>query len=391
MKQKSEYLRIKSKSKYFVFMALYFVLYPICKILYGRKRNWLVCERSDEAQDNGFILFKYLIENHPEIKPVYLIDKKSKEYKKVSKIGKTVQFGSFKHLLIVIGYPVKISTQLFGYAYWVQLKTYYRRNKTHGVHVFLQHGITKNDHEGLYSYTCKSLGLFVCGSKPEYESIYKDFHYSNNVPQYTGFARYDLLFDYKVKNQLLFMPTWRQDLSDCSDEEFLNTDFYLYWSKLINSEDLIEQCKKSDTIVKFYLHHSFKKFSHLFKGNEVVKIVGFSEESVQNLLKESRLLITDFSSVFFDFAYMKKPMVFYQFDEESFNSRHYQKGYFDYRRDGFGDVCLSLDEVLKSLSKIIDNSYEVEQKYIDRINATFVYHDQNNCDRIYEAITRAKK
>ena len=79
MKQKSEYLRIKSKPKYFVFMALYFVLYPICKILYGRKRNWLVCERPDEAQDNGFIFFKYLIENHPEIKPVYLIDKKSKK------------------------------------------------------------------------------------------------------------------------------------------------------------------------------------------------------------------------------------------------------------------------------------------------------------------------
>lgn len=391
MKEKSDYLKIQSKIKYFVFVFFYYLLYPLCKLLYGRKRNWLICERPDEAQDNGFIFFKYLIDKHPEIKPVYLIDFKSKESEKVSKYGKVVQFGSFKHLLMIIGYPVKISTQLFGYAHWVQLKTFYRRNKTHDVHVFLQHGITKNDHEGLYSYTCKSLKLFVCGSKPEFESIYTNFHYLNNVPQYTGFARYDLLFDFKLKNQILVMPTWRQDLYNTSDEDFLKSDFYLNWSKLINSKEIIKQCQENGTSIKFYLHHSFKRYSHLFAGNDVVSIIRFGEESVQNLLKESKVLITDFSSVFFDFAYMRKPMIFYQFDEDSFCSRHYQKGYFDYRRDGFGDVCLHLNEVIQSLINIIRSNYKVEKKYIDRINNTFVYHDKNNCNRIFEAILRAKK
>lgn len=187
------------------------------------------------------------------------------------------------------------------------------------------------------------------------------------------------------------MPTWRQDLYNTSDEDFLKSDFYLNWSKLINSKEIIKQCQENGTSIKFYLHHSFKRYSHLFAGNDVVSIIRFGEESVQNLLKESKVLITDFSSVFFDFAYMRKPMIFYQFDEDSFCSRHYQKGYFDYRRDGFGDVCLHLNEVIQSLINIIRSNYKVEKKYIDRINNTFVYHDKNNCNRIFEAILRAKK
>ncbi|MFR6589327.1 MAG: hypothetical protein ACLURV_03080 [Gallintestinimicrobium sp.] len=36
----------------------------------------------------------------------------------------------------------------------------------------------------------------------------------------------------------------------------------------------------------------------------------------------------------FDVAFLRKPVVYYQFDEEEFRKYHYQKGYFDFRRDG---------------------------------------------------------
>ena len=386
MKNKSDYLKIKSRCKYSIFLFLYFILYPFCKLLYGRKNIWLICERGNDAQDNGFIFYKYIAHKHTEIQAYFLINESSPEYSKVSMVGRVVNFCSFKHFLMAIGCSVKISSQLFGYAPWVQMNTYLRRNKTKDKHIFLQHGIIKNHHEGLYGDVCKSLDLFVCGAKPEYDFINNNFHYKNDVPQYTGLARYDLLIDFKTKNQIVFMPTWRAKLSNASDEDFLNSDFYQYWSRLSNNVELMNICKNNNLIIKFYLHYSLQKYSHLFNGNEVVKIVRFGEEVVQDLLKESKLLVTDFSSVYFDFGYMRKPVVYFQFDEATFNDEHYTKGYFDYRRDGFGDVCLKTEEAAYSIIKIIENNFAVEDKYLKRMDANFIYRDNKNCERIYNRI-----
>jgi len=380
------YLKIRSKFKYILFLILFFLSYPLAKILYGRKRNWLICERGNDAQDNGYIFYCYVLDNHKDINPVYIITKGAKEYKTVKAIGKVVEPKSFKHFLMVIGCPVKISSQLFGYSPWAQLALYFRRNKTKDIHVFLQHGVIKNTHEGLFGDVCKSLDLFVCGAKPEYDFISNEFHYKNNVPQYTGLARYDLLTDYITKDQIVFMPTWRASLVGMSDDVFVQSDFYKNWSSLIKNEDLIQCCKKNNLTIKFYLHYSLQKYSHLFKSNDVVKIVFFGEEVVQDLLKESRLLVTDFSSVYFDFGYMRKPVVHFQFDESTFNDEHYTKGYFDYRRDGFGDICLTVDETVDSIIKVIQNNFDVEEKYLKRMNANFVYRDNKNCERIYNRI-----
>ena len=44
---------------------------------------------------------------------------------------------------------------------------------------------------------------------------------------------------------------------------------------------------------------------------------------------------------------------FYQFDENDYYSSHYEKGYFDYRNNGFGDVCVNLNELLISVKKTL--------------------------------------
>ena len=101
------------------------------------------------------------------------------------------------------------------------------------------------------------------------------------------------------------------------------------------------------------------------------------------------MLITDYSSVFFDFAYMKKPIVYYQFDEDDFHSWHYHKGYFDYRTMGFGDVCMKEAEVLESLCDVFYNNMQPSPEYLKRMDAFFPLHDTNNCQRIFDRIVKA--
>ena len=65
-----------------------------------------------------------------------------------------------------------------------------------------------------------------------------------------------------------------------------------------------------------------------FEGNKRIKIASTEEYDVQTVLKESAYLITDYSSISFDFAYMKKPLCYFQFDYAEFREKHYPEGYF---------------------------------------------------------------
>ena len=53
------------------------------------------------------------------------------------------------------------------------------------------------------------------------------------------------------------------------------------------------------------------------------------------------------SSVAFDFAYLGKPVIYAQFDKEEFYEKHdYKAGYFNYERDGFGEVVYDLESTV---------------------------------------------
>ena len=55
---------------------------------------WIITERPDQARDNGYCFFKYLKEYHPEQPTYYIIDRKSKDYRKVAPFGSIIQFDS---------------------------------------------------------------------------------------------------------------------------------------------------------------------------------------------------------------------------------------------------------------------------------------------------------
>jgi CDP-glycerol glycerophosphotransferase (TagB/SpsB family) len=107
---------------------------------------------------------------------------------------------------------------------------------------------------------------------------------------------------------------------------------------------------------------------------------------IQTLLKESSLLITDYSSIFFDFAYMKKPLLYYQFDEEEFRKRQYEEGYFSYRKDGFGSVVKNEERLVDAINDCIDKNFTTPPLYSKRADKFFALRDKNNSERIYQAI-----
>ena len=107
---------------------------------------------------------------------------------------------------------------------------------------------------------------------------------------------------------------------------------------------------------------------------------------VQALLMESALLVTDFSSIQFDFAYMQKPEIYYQFDEAQYWGTHHDRGYFDYRVDGFGPVVTDHGALLAALDAALANECEITEEMRAHIRDTFGTIDERNCERNDQAI-----
>lgn len=366
----------------------------ILRLSPSNKDIWLIGERKGEAKDNGYHLFKYIRKNYSSDKVYYVIDKNSTDLEKLLSLGNVIYADSFKHYLYYAMSNKLVVAHLGScvpdspVCWKLEDKNIIKKKRA-----FIQHGITKELIPTLMYENTKA-DLFICGAKPEYEFVKSEFGYVDNSVKYTGFARFDNLHNLKEKNQILVMPTWRQWIpsmtwssvdKERSREIFLESDYYKMFNNLINDNKIMKLLEEYNMNLIFYPHYEMQGYVDLFsiKSNRI-KIANKDEYDVQQLLKESKVLITDYSSVAFDFGYMRKPVIYYQFDEEKYYKNHYKKGYYDYEIHGFGPKIKNENDLIKSLDKIL--KYGLDSKYKDRYDEFFPLYDTENCRRHYDVI-----
>ena len=374
----------------YVYYAFYYAFALVLSIFarnFKKYKNlWLISERKTDARDNGFFFFEYMAKNHPEINCAYVIDKNSADFEKVKKLGKTVEPKTFSHMLAFAAAEVRISTHYMGYApdtyRFAVMKKF---GLIFGKDVFLQHGIMANDAKELHYPNAKP-DLFICTADDEYKFIKENFGHKDGVVKKIGLCRYDS-FKNNAQKQILVMPTWRYFLRNLSDEEFVKSDYYKNFYEILTDENLNSALSKHGYEIILYLHYELQKFSHLFKTDlQNVKIADFKNYGVRELLTNSSLLVTDYSSVFFDFAYMRKPILYFWFDEEKFFATQYDKGYFDCRKDGFGRVVETKDEVVNFLINKLENGMKNDEVYSERADKFFGEEISCRCEKTYREI-----
>ena len=97
--------------------------------------------------------------------------------------------------------------------------------------------------------------------------------------------------------------------------------------------------------------------------------------------------MTDYSSGVFDFVYLGKPVIYTQFEKGRLYKEHIgSKSYFDYERDGFGEVEHNLEDTVKRIVEYMETGCRMKEKYRQRAENFFAFHDKNNCQRVYEEI-----
>ena len=376
----------KRKESYYtsvlMFRLIYLVLYPF----YKNRRIWMFMDRRESADDNAEHLYNYAITQKDKINKYFTVNEDSSDFKRLSNLKNLLPFYSFKQRINYLFAEKIISSHPDENI----LNPFYNKNDTsyagliNSDKIFLQHGVTKdNVSSWLHKYD-KNLSLITTVSDAERNSFLDEgYNYSPEIIQTLGFARFDNLNKKEnLSKQIVIMPSWRENLYEMTPNYIKESEYFKHINSLINNNQLIEICKKYGFKIIFKPHPFVYEFIELFDTNDYITID--NDNTYQDLFKNSDLLITDYSSVAFDFSYMKKPVIYYQYAKDY----NFEEGYFKYETMGFGEVIEKENELISLIEEYLKNYCEMKKLYKKRVDTFYKYNDKNNCKRIYDYILK---
>lgn len=361
------------------------------------RQQWLISDRHNSAYDNGEALFKYMLKKHTsKVKYHFAVDKNCNDYYRLKKTGKVLAINSIRYKLAYLMADVIVSSHLDNAELNVINNKYVADIVSLKQVVFLQHGVTKDDVSSVYSRKIQNIELFITSAKDEYDSVINTESYFLTPAQVglTGLARFDRLKPNHEKI-ILVMPTWRNNASKFNsvtnsfdlDAQFANSSYLQFFHPLLSDKRLHSLAQKYGYKIVYFPHNNMVIANEYFKNINNIHIVEGKERNYTNYLSKASILITDYSSTAFDFAYLRKPLIYCQSDKEEFFSHHtYTKGYFDYEKNGLGPVVYDIDTTITEIERCLINNCKCQQVYLDRMNHFFPYNDRNNCQRIYNKI-----
>lgn len=373
----------------FVFILKRFIKKPV----------WLISDRVSRADDNGEAFFRFLNTHHKKEQHVFFVIKKNTpDYFRLKKIGHVIPIYSYRHKILHLIATVSISSQTdYVYRNPFRLDSYeYRDMLSKCKFVFLQHGIISTN---LASWLCRArqqLAGFVTSTEREYLSILEgDYNYSEKEVWLTGMPRFDLLENHPQKC-ITILPTWRRYLASGQNpatgawevvQDFGQSTYVRFYRGLMENPKLTAKARELGYTLQIKIHPSFLFHEKAFGFSSDVKVVD-PQTSYRDIYAQSDLIVTDYSSSINDFIYLKKPIFYAQFDADEFFSGNHMgtRSDFDYERDGFGEVEHDLEGTVDRIIEYMENGCQLKDKYRERIDNFFAFHDKNNCQRVYEKI-----
>lgn len=208
-----------------------------------------------------------------------------------------------------------------------------------------------------------------------------------------GMPRTDLFFDRKImeekrsefyqqypelreKKLVLYAPTFRDQEKDrpklALDTTYLSDNL---------PEDYVILLRLHPFVVEAITQDDFGKNS---KGARVISMSSYPD--VNTLLLVSDYLITDYSSVMFEYCLREKPIIFYAYDLEQF-SDHGRGFYRNYEAYVPGPVVKSTGEILELFNK---QEFDLERIHAF-VQSNYRYLDGKSAERLYQNIFRQQK
>ncbi|PLT33370.1 CDP-glycerol glycerophosphotransferase family protein [Bacillus sp. V5-8f] len=165
---------------------------------------------------------------------------------------------------------------------------------------------------------------------------------------------YGIPLDKKV---ILYAPTWRDNqFYTVGKYRFdINLDLHVMKEKLEN--DYILLCRLHYLISEYLDLTPFQGFAYDFSNHE----------DIRELYVMSDILITDYSSVFFDYGNLKRPMIFYVYDIDQYRD-NLRGFYFNFEQEAPGPLVKTTEEVIQTVKKLEAEGFKRPTEYDEFYN-----------------------
>lgn len=363
----------------------------------NENRNiWITFDKLYKAGDNGEYIYDYISKNHKYIDMKYLIKDDSPDYTRMLDKGNSLLvWGQEDTIVDVLCARVILTTHANVVSYCGIEKSLipYICDLFNPINVCIQHGLTTQNIAQFQNRLFDNLQLYLCASPNEIRNLERPIYgFDNDMLKLTGVARYDGLKNSDQK-QILITPTWRRNIANANvahvkkghNEFFKNSEYFRIYNSLINDERLIDEAKKYGYRIIYLLHPAVSSQLEDFDRNDYVELIpAASDMNYEKILTESSLMVTDYSGVQFDFAYQRKPLLYYH--PASLPPHYEQSKAYQYDKDAFGPIIDNHQEIVNQLCEYMKNGCEMKPEYVERANKFFAYEDFENCERIFKEI-----
>jgi len=360
------------------------------KKIFSKRQIWLIGGHAGRLYtDNSAAMHKYIIQNHPEIKVYWVINKDSNDLEKAKEVGPVIIRNSIRNYIyasISRVYIVSHGLNDVGLIKEFLCKDVFK--------VRLGHGYTAFKKKSSNTFSENDFNLFIVNSKFEKGIIERGWGIKSHKIAITGMPRYDDLYEkfYDRKNRkekILYMPTWRDWLKNISPSEFEESKFFKGFKSLLLDDKLNDLLNSKDIELAVYIHINMREYANVLSReirSENIKFLDL-EDNLQEEIIESNILITDYSSIAWDFLYLRKPVLFFRTDIDEYEK--YRGSYVNLNDETFGPVTDDHDKIACILLSLLDHTGENDLDPNSNRVELFQYRDNNNCRRVLESILSA--
>lgn len=367
-----------------------------------KKPLWLYYDRAGTDGDNAYLQFIHDLPKKDGIERYYVSKDDPETLWSLfteSQLKHVLAFASAKHRLAHLNAD-RIITSYIEHQNWCPFAPKTMRGLADVVHydmVYLQHGV-------LHAHAPWALGadncLFdfvVASTQFEVDNLTTSYGFGKDQLITSGMPRYDSIDTAaKPQRKILLAPSWRKYLVseqpglkfEAKRAAFLESSFWKETKHLLESNALLELLKEHDYTLDIKLHPIFSVYKDEFEAlsNDRIRLVTSVKES------DYAVFVTDYSSWVFDFIYLKRPIAYFLPDADEFAAG--LNGYHQLDlplEDGFGPLCKTASELLSALERILEQDGSPSPEYARKMDGFFLHYDNNQRDRLYEALMRSQK
>lgn len=360
------------------------------------KKIWITFDKLYKAGDNGEYIYNYISQNCEDIDIYYIVKEDSLDYKRMKNENDNIlKWGDKESLVLTLLADVILATHadVFEFTGFNKEIMPYICDLFNPINICIQHGLTVQNIANFQNRLIDNIRLYLCASQNEIDNLsYPIYGYNKENLSLTGLARFDGLKN-NDQYQILIAPTWRRGLAVGSNmgsyrghsNAFKQSEYFQIYNRLINDSKLISVAKETGYKIIYLLHPVLTAQICDFDQNNDVEIMTITDDmSYEKILTESSLMITDYSGVQFDFAYMRKPLLYYH--PKSIPPHFDESKTYVYENDAFGPIIDNHEELVNTICVYMRNQCKMKEEYRARADRFFAYSDFENCSRIYNAI-----